>query len=82
MGCIAAHSGVRGLMRHGPGQGRRDAEATLSSLPGPLVDQGCYLSWSGDLHAAVRQRVVVDEDGDGGQVRQDLVQTLGIPCLR
>src|SRR6266702_5421222 len=42
-----------------------------------LVDQACCLAWGGDLHGAVRQRLIVavEEDGQGGQVRQDLVLT-------
>ena len=42
-----------------------------------LVDQACCLTWGGDLHGAGRQRLTVaaEEDGQGGQVRQDLVLT-------
>jgi hypothetical protein len=42
-----------------------------------LVDQACCLAWGGDLQGAVMQRLIVaaEEDGQGGQMRQDLVLT-------
>jgi len=42
-----------------------------------LVDQARCLTRGGDLHGAVRQRLIAaaEKDGQGGQVRQDLVRT-------
>jgi hypothetical protein len=39
-----------------------------------LVDQACCLTWAGDLGGAAGRRLIAAEvDGDGGQVREDLV---------
>ena len=49
-----------------------------SDACGPqLIDQACRLTRSGDLQSAVRQRPIVatEEDGKGGQVRQNLILT-------